>query len=101
MFFGLICICRLVGIGRREGLKNLCPLGRPGSIPGDGTTSRRGCRGVPSLEMVGAGFYIVHIPVLACFIRPGVGALLEESFPTVGSVCIAEYQAWRLGVARQ
>lgn len=57
--------------------------------------------GVPSLEMVGAGFYIVHIPVLACFIRPGVGALLEESFPTVGSVWIAEYQAWRLGVARQ
>lgn len=31
----------------------------------------------------------------------GCGCVARGVFPTVGSVWIAEYQAWRLGVARQ
>lgn len=57
--------------------------------------------GVPSLDMVGAGFIIGHIPVFSLVYPSGCGCVARGVFPTTDFVCIARYQAWRLGVARQ
>ena len=39
-----IALCRIGGIGRRDGFKIHCPQGRPGSTPGSGTKPRRDFR---------------------------------------------------------